>query len=106
MISTQQGVAKWVIIVNNQKMHMHTVGQVAPPAGRSYELWILLGSGAKPVSLGVLPASGEASEQLSKTMLAALKSAQGLAVSIEPRGGSPTGQPTGSVVFTASIVNL
>lgn len=106
MITTQQGVARWLIFARGRTMHMHAVGHVAPPAGKSYELWMLPGSGANPVSLGLLPTSGEASEQLSDVMLTTLNSAKGLAVSVEPQGGSPTGQPTGAVVFTAAIADI
>src|SRR5260370_30528 len=37
------------------------------------------------------------------TLAPALASSSTLAVSIEPPGGSPTGQPTGDVVFVASL---
>ena len=106
VIATPKGVPHWIITVREHRMHMRSVGQVSVPQGKSYQLWMLPGHGAKPVSLGLLPASGEASEALSPTMLAALKSAHGLAVSIEPAGGSPTGQPTGPVVYTAPIASI
>jgi len=106
VIATSEGIPHWVITVRNHRMHMRTIGQVSVPQGKSYQLWMLPGNGAKPVSLGLLPAVGEASEPLSAAMFAALKSAHGLAVSIEPRGGSPTGLPTGPVVFTAPIASI
>jgi len=106
VISTTRGSPQWVITVHDKHMQMRAVGRVSPPAGKSYELWMLPGHGAKPISLGLLPAAGRASEALSATMLAALKSADGLAVSVEPAGGSPTGQPTGPVVYTAPIASI
>ncbi len=106
VIATPKGIPHWVITVRNDRMHMRTIGRVSVPRGKSYQLWMLPGNGAKPVSLGLLPAAGEASEPLSETTLAALKSAHGLAVSIEPEGGSPTGLPTGPVVFTAPIASI
>ncbi|HYW77042.1 MAG TPA: anti-sigma factor [Gammaproteobacteria bacterium] len=106
VISTSKGVPHWVITVRDHRMHMRTVGRVSVPQGKSYQLWMLPGHGAKPVSLGLLPVSGHASEALSTEMLSALKSAHGLAVSIEPEGGSPTGLPTGPVVFTAPIASI
>lgn len=106
VISTAKGSPRWVITIRNKRMQMRAVGQVSAPAGKSYELWMLPAHGAKPVSLGLLPASGRASEALSARMLVALKSANGLAVSVEPAGGSPTGQPTGPVVYTAPIASI
>lgn len=106
VISTQQGAPRWVITVSDKKMHMRTAGRAAPPSGKSYELWMLPGGEAHPVSLGVLPVSGEASEKLTPAMLKTLKSSKALAVSIEPEGGSPTGLPTGPVVYTAPIASI
>ncbi|HEX5314412.1 MAG TPA: anti-sigma factor [Gammaproteobacteria bacterium] len=104
VISSTQGAAQWVISVRGGRMHMQTVGKIRPPPGKSYQLWMLPAGGAKPVSLGLLPASGSASEALSRRLRDVLASAAGLAVSIEPQGGSPTGLPTGPVVYTAKLL--
>ena len=74
-----------------------------PPPGRSYELWMLPAGGA-PVSLGVLPAAGETRVALDPGLPGRLLTAAGIAVSLEPAGGSPTGQPTGPVVYQAVLV--
>jgi anti-sigma-K factor RskA len=80
-----------------------TVGSIALPGDKSYELWILPGGGRNPVSLGLLPRSGQLHRQLSSTQRALLAGAAQIAVSIEPPGGSPTGLPTGPVVIVAPI---
>jgi anti-sigma-K factor RskA len=73
------------------------------PAGHDYELWALPKNG-KPVSLGVLPDQQRATHlQLSSPQQQALAAAAQLAVSVEPTGGSPTGQPTGAVVFVVPL---
>ena len=72
----------------------------APPEGRDYEMWVLGGGRAQPVSLGLLGQGG-------RLPLDALEGPVGdstLAVSVEPAGGSPTGQPTGPVVFTGELI--
>jgi anti-sigma-K factor RskA len=74
----------------------------ARPAGSDYELWALP-AGAAPVSLGVLPAAGATSRTLTVMQKQALALSTQVAVSIEPRGGSPTGQPTGAVLFVAPL---
>ncbi|MFT3987348.1 anti-sigma factor domain-containing protein [Aestuariivirga sp.] len=74
------------------------------PEGKSYELWALGAGREKPQSLGVLNADFRIpSSQLGKADSAAL-GATVFAVSLEPEGGSPTGQPTGPVVFTGKLV--
>ena len=69
--------------------------------GKSLELWVLPKNGA-PRSLGVID-----NHQDTRLRLALsdprLQSANALAVSLEPRGGSPTGQPTGPVLCSGVI---
>jgi anti-sigma-K factor RskA len=72
------------------------------PAGSDYELWALP-AGAAPVSLGVLPAAGASSRTLTSMQMQALAQSSQVAVSIEPLGGSPTGQPTGAVIYVATL---
>jgi anti-sigma-K factor RskA len=68
------------------------------PGGRTLELWALA-SGAKiPVPLGLLPTDG--------VRIAAGKLPPGpgkILVNLEPDGGSPTGLPTGPVLYAGSI---
>ena len=73
------------------------LGNVQPPSGRSFELWALPAGAAAPISLGVLPTGGER-----QVTLASLKGTK-LLVSQEPAGGSPTGQPTGPVVYSGTL---
>ena len=78
----------------------------ASDAGNVYQLW-LLPPGANPLSLGLLTAdSGVRETELSLAQIDALRITSTLAISIEPTGGSPTGLPTGPVVYQASLVNL
>lgn len=76
--------------------------EVAPD--RSFELWLLPGEGKPPRSLGLIPAQGSTSLTLPPDVAQALPQAAGLAVSLEPVGGSPTGQPTGPVLYQGQIV--
>lgn len=82
-------------------LHVHKVHEL--PAGKSHELWVLPANGGAPVSLGLLPNTGEAHRELTAAQRTALAGAKTLAVSLEPEGGSPTGAPTGPVLLTAPI---
>ncbi len=73
------------------------VAGAQPPSGRSFELWVLREGAATPVSLGILPVGGQ--RQFPLDVPAGTK----LLVSQEPRGGSPTGLPTGPVVFSGTL---
>jgi anti-sigma-K factor RskA len=74
----------------------------APAEGRVHELWLIAEGAPGPVSLGVLPADGRAILELPEA-LAATVAGGTLAVSDEPPGGSPTGQPTGAVLALATL---
>jgi anti-sigma-K factor RskA len=85
-----------------------TVKAVAPmnvPADRSLELWALP-EGRNPRSLGLVPATGIARLPLPAPAGAALPGTPALAVSLEPAGGSPTGAPTGPVLYTGGVQTL
>ena len=76
------------------------LGKPSAPAGRDYQLWALPAGATAPVSLGVLPPGPHT--------LPPGHSAAGeqLLVSEEPAGGSPTGAPTGPVVFGGTLTPL
>ena len=69
----------------------------APDAAHDFELWIIRGKTA-PVSLGVLSADGQ------RLTLADVGEGMVLAVSLEPKGGSPTGAPTGPIVAAGPLL--
>ena len=66
--------------------------------GRALELWAVPTAGA-PRSLGLLP-GGSGTVALRAKVLAG---ADTLAVTLEPAGGSPTGQPTGPIVYAGKF---
>jgi anti-sigma-K factor RskA len=75
-----------------------------PQAGKSYELWAVGGGRDKPQSLGVIDASLKIpADRLGKIDQATLGQTV-FAVSLEPQGGSPTGLPTGPVLYTGKLV--
>lgn len=76
-----------------------TSGAAVP--GRVLELWLIAGDNP-PVSLGVLPDDANTDLALSADIIAALDGGT-LAISDEPPGGSPTGQPTGAVLAVGVV---
>ena len=68
----------------------------------SAQLWAIPASG-KPVSLGLVVTSRPAVLNLLSTNRAALRPGASIAVSVEPTGGSPTGQPTGPVILIGKL---
>jgi anti-sigma-K factor RskA len=103
-ISAPSGEALWQVEVfgATNRLTLHAAKLPARPPGHDYELWALP-KGGNPVSLGLLPAEGTSKRALTAIQMAALASSSQVAVSIEPMGGSPTGQPTGAVLFVAAL---
>lgn len=77
-----------------------------PPTSpdRAYELWLLPGGDAPPRSLGLLPTTGTRRVAVPPALQIQLAAGKALAVSVEPVGGSPTGLPTGPVVYQGVLV--
>lgn len=70
--------------------------------GKVPQLWVIEGK-KPPRSLGVIDIAARASHVIPRAQLAGLKPGAVLAISIEPTGGSPTGQPTGPVIATGAL---
>jgi anti-sigma-K factor RskA len=107
MVSTMKqdnGVAAWTATLDLDRGQIIVVpaspGAVA--VDRSTELW-LIPQGKKPVPVGVFAPGAVTTLKMSADLLAQLGPTAILAVSVEPPGGSPTGQPTGPVVATGAI---
>jgi anti-sigma-K factor RskA len=81
------------------------VARVDLAADRALELW-MLPDGGNPRSLGLISATGVVRVALSGPADQALRNIPALAVSLEPTGGSPTGQPTGPVLYSGPVQRL
>jgi anti-sigma-K factor RskA len=101
-IATPTGSQLWKVDVYSGRLIVHAGQLPAHPTDRDYELWALP-AGGKPVSLGVLPTTGTAQRSLTAVQQQALANAAQVAVTVEPLGGSPTGQPTSTPIFVAPL---
>lgn len=90
------------LLGDNRELRVQVHTPHALESGKALELWVLPAQG-NPVSLGLLPASGEQRRELTTAQRTALAGAKQLAVSLEPAGGSPTGLPTGPVLHVAAL---
>ncbi|MFZ2508111.1 MAG: anti-sigma factor [Steroidobacteraceae bacterium] len=104
LIAGKTGETLWRIEVAADGGHLEVtaVDPVSYPDARSLELWALPAEAA-PVSLGLMPSGGSVRLALDERQRAAIGRAENVAVSEEPVGGSPTGAPTGPVLYVAAI---
>ncbi len=74
--------------------------------GTTWELWMLPPGEGEPVSLGLITTDVDQVMKLTPEQAARIESAWGIAMSIEPSGGSPIGKPTGPVVMKGPCVKI
>ena len=72
---------------------------------RAMELW-LIPAGDKPHSLGLISPARPVRIDVPRELAARMTPDTALAVSMEPPGGSPTGQPTGPVIASGKLASL
>ena len=101
-LTPKQGSGSLTIAYDDREGRMTVTPVGMDAGGHTPELWVIPADG-KPRSLGVIAAKD------ARTMIVAgghrplLASGVTLAISLEPEGGSPTGQPTGPVVMTGTM---
>lgn len=85
--------------IAGDQLTLTRTGGAAADAGKDYELWIIAGDAA-PVSLGVIAAE--------TVTIAAPKAESGftLAITLEAKGGSPTGAPQGPIVAAGKLAKI
>lgn len=102
-LAPQDGVTAFIVsVLEGRETLLVRAGTVDPLQNQSYELWAVPPSGV-PVSLGLVNASGETEREIPQENRSLLETGVTLAVSLEPAGGSPTGAPTGPVLFTGAL---
>ena len=104
-IQQDNGSTGWTATLDPQRRRMVVVPAtpIAFEAGRAPELW-LIPAGGKPIAVGMISRDKPTTLTLDPAMLARIGGRTALlAVSVEPLGGSPTGQPTGAVIAKGAI---
>eukprot|EP01037_Dinobryon_pediforme_P018800 gene18800-19110_t len=82
------------------KLRLTALATITVPNGRDLQLWIIAPGEQAPTSLGVLPAHGT-------TLSLPAPPAEGtrFVISMEPRGGAPSGRITGQVLYGGTLAN-
>ena len=87
---------------SGRRLVLAVTGDMATDPNHSHELWVIPADG-KPRALGVMAGGKQTHMQLADALAHLLQQGATIAISVEPRGGSPTGQPTGPVVASGSL---
>jgi anti-sigma-K factor RskA len=76
----------------------------SPEPGKSFELWLISDKLPQPRSLGVIGGSEFTARPVLSSYDANLINAATYAVTVEPQGGSPSGQPTSAPIYTGKLI--
>lgn len=85
-------------------IRIRVIGHAEMAPGTSWELWMLPGPDQKPVSLGLITTHETQNVQVPAALADRLDNAAGLAMSVEPYAGSPTGAPTGPILYAGECI--
>jgi anti-sigma-K factor RskA len=110
LLSGEDQKPAWMLTLANDdtgqpEIRMTTLPSIKPTSDKSYELWILPPDKGAPISVGLLPQSGKHFVAVTQE-IATLLLQSGLAVSLEPVGGSPSGKPTGPVLYQGQLTTI
>jgi len=103
VINNEANQTLWSFDILQTQIAVKTTVLVPRLPNNDYQLWIVPASGDAPISIGVMLQSGEF--KLDKPDIFDNIEIAALAVSREPKGGSPTGAPT-VVLYAAEIAQL
>lgn len=90
-------------LLENREIEI-TLEQGAAADDRDFEIWWIESDGSAPVSLGLIPPSGSTRVGLPEDATPG-EDVQ-IAISDEPKGGSPSGEATGPILAIASLTRL
>lgn len=93
----------WSLDILKDKLFIRSTQNLQKRPQSDYQLWIVPQSGDAPISLGLLRQEGTFT--LPRPDAFDLIEIAALAVSLEPKGGSPTGAPT-EVLYAAELAQM
>lgn len=108
VLANEENKPMFVATANEEPMQM-TVKMMEGaqmPSDKDFELWCRMKESGKLWSMGVLAHNNETTFPLTETDWRTFNSTTSLAISVEPKGGSPTGNPTGPVMYKGDFVSL
>ncbi|MET0507291.1 MAG: anti-sigma factor [Burkholderiaceae bacterium] len=100
VLTSQDGrQAGWVVRASDRgPVRLTALGPPGPiPEGRAWQFWTKGKTAANPTSLGLVPPEGRL--EVPRERLPDLGDEQLFEITLEPATGSPTGRPTGPILF-------
>lgn len=107
LLTSEKSEAGWLLsgtqnAANEMEIKAISLASLEAKPDNAFELWLLPADKSKPISLGLLPQKGFIKFKVSAE-IAPLMPFGSLAVTLEPIGGAPNGNPTGAVVYQGKL---
>ena len=90
----------WLVEAEGGGLRLASLNPRPVEPGRAQQLWALPPGATAPVSLGLIPEGGQASVAPG---LVRPEPGMLIEITLEPPGGSPTGRPTGPILFIGRL---
>ena len=87
-------------------LRIRVMGHAEMAQGTAWELWALPEGGGQPVSLGLITTHETQTVMLPPRLTRVVDGAAEIAMSVEPHGGSPTGAPTGPILYRGPCTRI
>jgi len=88
------------------KLRIRVIGHAEMAPGTAWELWALPNGNEPPRSLGLINTHETQWVEVPEELRHQLNKAAGMAMSLEPAGGSPTGRPSGPVLASGKCLRI
>lgn len=96
--------ASWKPGDNAKLIHLRVMGHAEMAPDTAWELWMLPGKDRPPVSLGLITTHELQTLKVPAKIAPALDQAWGLGMTVEPAGGSPSGEPSNPMLYMGPCV--
>jgi len=105
LLQGQSGGPAFILTIDGATKNF-TVRKVGatPEPGKSFELWLISDKLPRPRSLGVIGSGDFTARPVLAGYDADLVNGATYAITVEPSGGSPSGQPTSAPVFSGKLI--
>lgn len=101
VLLSSQDQPSWVVQADRAGLRLAAYNPRAAPEGRAMQLWALPQGATAPTSLGLIPR--ETGQVSVSANIIRPEPGMLIEITLEPPGGSPTGRPTGPILFIGRL---
>lgn len=89
---------------NHRLLRLRVIGHAEMAPDTAWELWMMPRGDGAPISLGLITTHELQTLRVPGALAQPLDEAWGLGMTVEPKGGSPSGRPTGPMLYKGQCI--